>query len=117
MRRRGGEGAVLNSKAEFNWCYLPRLKLVEEEETVAMEQAEEEYSKDVVEELQREEDNWITKETQARTKGKNREKLRCSLPTKHPRELEDGARPSKRGSRMGIEDNRKWNEDDFGGSS
>ena len=32
IQRRGGEGAVLNSKSEYNRCYIPRLKLVEEEE-------------------------------------------------------------------------------------
>ena len=32
IRRRGGEGAVLNSKAEFNRCYIPRLRLEEKEE-------------------------------------------------------------------------------------
>ena len=30
IRRRGGEGAILNSKAEFNRCYIPQLKLEEE---------------------------------------------------------------------------------------
>ena len=29
IRRRGGEGAILNSKAEFNRCYIPRLQLGE----------------------------------------------------------------------------------------
>ena len=32
IRRRGGEGAVLNSRGEFNRSYIPRLRVVEEEE-------------------------------------------------------------------------------------
>ena len=31
IRRRGGEGAILNSKAEFNRCYIPRLQLEEKD--------------------------------------------------------------------------------------
>ena len=36
--RRGGAGAVLNSKSEYNRCYIPRLKLENEEETRAREE-------------------------------------------------------------------------------
>ena len=32
IRRRGGEGSLLNSKAEFNRCHIPRLVVEEEEE-------------------------------------------------------------------------------------
>ena len=39
IRRRGGEGAVLNSKGEFNRSFIPRLQLVEEEKIKEMEQA------------------------------------------------------------------------------
>ena len=35
--RRGGEGAVLNSKGEFNRSYIPRLRVEEEEPTEARE--------------------------------------------------------------------------------
>ena len=31
IRRRGREGAILNSRGEFNRCYIPRLKVEEEE--------------------------------------------------------------------------------------
>ena len=30
IRRRGGEGAILNSKGEFSRCIIPRLKITEE---------------------------------------------------------------------------------------
>ena len=41
IRRRGGEGAVLNSKAEFNRCYIPRLRVVGEEELTEVREQEE----------------------------------------------------------------------------
>ena len=31
IRRRGGEGAILNSKAEFSRCYIPRLQVEPDE--------------------------------------------------------------------------------------
>ena len=31
IMRRGGEGAILNSKGEFNRCFIPRLMLIEED--------------------------------------------------------------------------------------
>ena len=34
IRRRGGAGAILNSKSEFNRCYIPRLVMEEEDKDV-----------------------------------------------------------------------------------
>lgn len=31
IRRRGGEGAILNSKGEFTRCYIPRLRVEEQD--------------------------------------------------------------------------------------
>ena len=42
IRRRGGEGAILNSKAEFNRCHIPRLQMEEEEPEGAREESEQE---------------------------------------------------------------------------
>ena len=33
IRRRGGEGSILNSRAEYNRCHIPRLRVEEEEES------------------------------------------------------------------------------------
>ena len=95
IRRRGGEGAVLNSKAEFNRCYLPRLRLADEKEVVEMEQAEEQENNVVLEELKEKNNNWINKKTQSRSKG-SRSEISRSKATKKPREQAGGARPSKR---------------------
>ena len=42
-------GAVLNSKSEFNRCYIPRLRVVEEDEASEMEKQEEEHAKEMEE--------------------------------------------------------------------
>ena len=47
-------GAVLNSKSEYNRCYIPRLRVVEEDETTEMEKQEAEQAKEVEEGLRRE---------------------------------------------------------------
>ena len=44
IRRRGGEGAILNSKAEFNRCFIPRLQL--QEQTSVEEQEKESRRED-----------------------------------------------------------------------
>ena len=46
--RRGGAGAILNSKNEFNRCQIPRLKVEEEEDepTILRMEQEEERQRD-----------------------------------------------------------------------
>ena len=58
IMRRGGAGAVLNSKAEFNRCYIPRLQLVEEDVIKEMEQAEEEEIREASRELLTQDNIW-----------------------------------------------------------
>ena len=38
IRRRGGMGSILNSKAEYNRSHIPRLRVEDEEETAKREQ-------------------------------------------------------------------------------
>ena len=40
-------GAVLNSKSEFNRCYIPRLRVVEEDEASEMEKSEENNANEI----------------------------------------------------------------------
>ena len=51
-------GAVLNSKSEYNRCYIPRLRVVEEEETKEMEEQETQQAKEVEEEIMKEQVAW-----------------------------------------------------------
>ena len=43
IRRRGGEGAILNSKSEYNRCTIPRLQLGEEEDEEKVARIEQEH--------------------------------------------------------------------------
>ena len=70
IRRRGGERAVLNSRAEFNRCFIPRLRLVGEEEITEREQLEEEEGARLREELQAAEENWAKGKSSTRNKMK-----------------------------------------------
>ena len=58
IRRRGGEGQILNSKAEYSRCVIPRLVL----DNIELEKMEEDEleakSKQIVEELREWEDIW-----------------------------------------------------------
>ena len=51
IRRRGGAGAILNSKSEFNRCHIPRLQMEEEETEGAREREESEAADKANEEL------------------------------------------------------------------
>ena len=66
IRRRGGEGAVLNSKGEFNRSFIPRLQLVEEEVIRGVELAEEQDILETVGELELRDGAWETNKTRER---------------------------------------------------
>ena len=60
IRRRGGEGSILNSPAEFNRCYIPRLVVEEEDEeakTLRLQREEQEI-KELLESLELEDLGW-----------------------------------------------------------
>ena len=68
IMKRGGAGAVLNSKSEYNRCYIPRLRMVEEDVAKELELAEEEELSQISEELNRIEDEWSRSKNKARSK-------------------------------------------------
>ena len=90
--RRGGAGAILNSKGEFNRSHIPRLVLEEKEENTK-EQEEEQKSKN------KELDNWL--EDWEQNRNRNRREERSSLatnlgkPTKKPGEKRELEQPEK----------------------
>ena len=57
IRRRGGEGAVLNSKGEFNRSRIPRL-VVEETDPEEIEKLEEQRAQEVRKYLDKEQSKW-----------------------------------------------------------
>ena len=72
IKRRGGEGAILNSKAEFNRSYIPRLRL--EEQTIVNQLEEEEKKRDeqVARELAKNQSDWEHGKTQERKEQQQR---------------------------------------------
>ena len=67
IRRRGGEGAVLNSRSEFNRCFIPRLRVIGEEEISEMEEQDRQVEQDMREELQDQEEQWARTKTVKRS--------------------------------------------------
>ena len=53
IRRRGGEGAILNSRGEFNRCHIPRLKLEEREQNEVTNNKDREQNKKMLREQDR----------------------------------------------------------------
>ena len=68
IRRRGGEGGILNSKGEFNRCHIPRLR-VEEVDTENLELADKEVREQEMITLREQDDEWERK--RVRELGKN----------------------------------------------
>ena len=58
IMRRGGAGSVLNSRSEFNRCYIPRLKVEEQEKLIEMEEQEQEELVRIRETLREEDMMW-----------------------------------------------------------
>ena len=99
IRRRGGEGAILNSKAEFNRCYIPRLRLEEEQIIEEMEQKEKEHDEMITREL----DNNLKQWEQEKREEKGAERRRIAkeqggaqIRERGKQKKEQGARISKR---------------------
>ena len=63
IRRRGGEGAILNSKGEFNRSYILRLQLEEQTIVEQLEKEEEEKQEEVARELDAHLSNWQREKT------------------------------------------------------
>ena len=105
IRRRGGEGSILNSKAEFNRCYIPRLKL-EEQDIEKMEQQEQSELNSINERLRGDAEEWEqaknkTRELNNRAYAKKLGRSKKSLQTKNP--LEEQSKEQKGNKRRKYE--------------
>ena len=65
IRRRGGAGKILNSKAEYNRCRIPRL-VIEEQDEELMREEEEKEIREAVEQLEEQEKAWGSTRIRAR---------------------------------------------------
>ena len=61
IAKRGGEGAILNSKSEFERCHIPRLVLEEEEDEEEMEKKEEQRVREEQERIEIQARSWGAK--------------------------------------------------------
>ena len=99
IRRRGGEGSILNSKAEFNRSYIPRLTLVEEEKLVEMDRLEKEAEKLAQEEIRNQHEAWESGKVEKRAADIRRDLEKTSKHGKRRKDLKenkDGARKRKK---------------------
>ena len=90
IRRRGGEGAILNSKAEFNRCYISRLQLGELD-VEQLEREEKEELQSISRELDENLEDWEqrkaeVREHQRKSIGKSLGRSQRSIPTKQKKE-------------------------------
>ena len=93
--RRGGQGAVLNSCSEFNRCYIPRLRLADEDEAKEMEERESEAARKLGEELMEDDTRWERNKARGRQNPKWIIKER-SKNSKHSLEVPDSGRRVKK---------------------
>ena len=100
--RRGGAGAVLNSKSEYNRCYIPRLRLEEdEEETRKREEQQKLEEKEREQLIERDHGAWEQNKTRLRDE-ERRSKAKAwgaiPMPTgsKRHKEGADGTTPGRR---------------------
>ena len=72
IRWRGGEQMTLNSKAEYNRCHIPRLRVEQEEEVAVREEQQKKQYKRMEEELDGEQLVWGQDKTRRKDKEKRK---------------------------------------------
>ena len=68
IRRRGGEGQILNSKSEYTRCHIPRLQVEDKEEATRREQQQQEEWEQRDMELDADQREWMQRKTRERDK-------------------------------------------------
>ena len=109
IRRRGGEGAILNSKAEYNRCFIPRLTVLSEDVVKEMEEEEDKLEMELNEEITKNQDDWEDRRVEVKT----REILSDLESSKEPKKRPGGGYQGKRKIRKL---NYSLMEDDWGES-
>ena len=79
IRRRGGEGAILNSKAEFNRCFIPRLQLQEQDSVEEQERENRREEERTARELTENQQRW--EEGKVKERKEQRSKMLQGLPS------------------------------------
>ena len=121
IRRRGGEGSILNSRAEFNRCRIPRLTIEEVDE----EQLEEQENKELkiaMEQLEKLEKEWGEERTREREKELRKARSRLAKIEKtvgsrnRKREQDNHKGAAKKRLKYDVEE-ETWGEEKFKSSS
>ena len=68
IRRRGGDGSISNSRADYNRCHIPRLRVEEEEEKKKRQRELKESEDKLSKELEDEQVEWEGRKTRDRDK-------------------------------------------------
>ena len=120
IMRRGGAGSVLNSRAEFNRCYIPRLKVEEQDKIKEMEQLEMLETQEVGRALKEQDVRWEKGKSTRRTskelltgggmKRENREQ--GGSKTKKRRKLKFELVEDDWGAAKTIYEEQDWNKDE-----
>ena len=113
IRRRGGEGSILNSKCEFNRCHIPRLILDPEDQRTSDPQDQED--KDLETGLERVEEEYARTRVAERTKvgppktsqGEKHQRTGLETPTSKPKRFKFACMPEDWGTEPGLESEDK----------
>ena len=110
IRRRGGEGSILNSRSEYNRCYVPRLRLEKKEEWEERARELERMDESKSRALDGEEEDW--------SKAKVRKKTLGELHSKQSKRAPEEEGPRKTGKRRKYELlGEDWGENREGASA
>ena len=112
IRRRGGEGAILNSRSEYNRCHISRLRLGEPIDEGAAAKEEEEEERRVNEESEELLQNWETDRVDE--KAARARRLLGSRSSKVDKRKGAGSRPGRRTKKLKYEQLIGWGEEQVG---
>ena len=100
IRRRGGEGSILNSKGEFNRCFIPRLMIMEEDNLEEIRKIEEEDDRKIESWIQENQDSWERDKVKKRAEDMKRDldgtSRKGQMKAKSPREGGDKYKSKER---------------------
>ena len=68
IRRRGGEGAILNSRGEFNRCFIPRLTIMEEDKLKEISNLKKEQDIETEKAISKNQEAWEQKRVKERAR-------------------------------------------------
>ena len=99
---------VLNSRAEFNRCFIPRLTIIEDEVVEKMEEEEDRINMEIKEDIEKDLDTWEKERIRIRKEDMKDDLLKSRKQEKRPKEESGPRRKSKKLRYEKMEDD--WGE-------